>query len=73
MEPRMCPINIWKGQLVHAVVLSVLLIISWHGWHIVGEPSPTLFWFAVSVPVIHQVIVWLAWHLELIYRVYLAG
>jgi len=67
MKSHMRDINIWEGQLMHIVCLSVLLIVSWYGWHIFGEPFPKLFWFAVSVPVIHQVFVWLAWRLELKY------
>jgi len=67
MKSHMRDINIWKGQLTHVVCLSVLLIASWCGWYVSGEPSPTLFWLAVSVPVVHQVFVWLAWRLELKY------
>ena len=67
MKSHMRDINIWEGQIVHVVCLSVLLFISWYSWHIFGEPFPTLFWFAVSVPVVHQVFVWLAWRLELKY------
>ena len=52
---------------MHVLCLGVLLMLSWYGWHIFGEPFPALFWFAVSVPVIHQVFVWLTWRLELKY------
>jgi len=65
MNSHQRDVNIWKGQLTHVVCLSALLVISWYGWHSIGEPFSMLFWIAVSVPVIHQVFVWLAWRLEL--------
>ena len=60
-------IDLWQGQLHHALSLFVLLLISGLGWTVIGKPSPGLFWLAVSVPVVHQVYVWLAWRLELKY------
>ena len=65
MNSHMRDISIWKGQFMHAICLGILLVFSWYGWHVLGRPFPALFWFAVSVPVMHQVFVWFAWRLEL--------
>jgi len=65
MKSHMREISMWKGQLMHAVCLGILLVISWYGWHVLGKPFPASFWFAVAVPVMHQIFVWFAWRLEL--------
>lgn len=65
MKTHTVDVNIWEGQLLHVVCLAVLLVIAWYGWHFSGRDFTAIFWFAVSIPVIHQVFVWLAWRLEL--------
>jgi len=60
-------IDLWKGQFVHLVCLTVLLFIAGYGWTVLDRPHPVLFWLAVSVPIVHQIYVWIAWRLELKY------
>lgn len=58
-------IGIWTGQAFHFASLTVLLVLVYLVWNLLGEPFPALFWIAVASPVAHQVYVWLAWRLEL--------
>jgi len=64
VKPAMPP-DIWNGQGLHAVCLLALLATISVAWSHQGEPFPSLFWIAVSFPVVHQVFVWVAWRLEL--------
>jgi hypothetical protein len=57
--------GIWNGQVMHVGLLLVLLGIVWTVWGFLEKPFPFAFWFAVSLPVVHQIFVWLAWRLEL--------
>lgn len=59
------PPTLMAGQKIHVIGLAILLPPVWAMWRLLGQPSPVLFWIAVSVPVAHQVFVWLAWRLEL--------
>lgn len=58
-------LNLWSGQLVHLVALIVLLVMTWFVWIKIGSPFPFLFWLTISVPIAHQVYVWLTWRIEL--------
>jgi len=62
-------IGIWVGQSLHFACLVVLLLLIYWVWRTVGAPYPLLFWSALATPVIHQIYVWLAWRLELQYKV----
>jgi phospholipid methyltransferase len=59
------PPGLWTGQALHAVCLASLLMLAWVAWRLLGEPFPAAYWSAISVPVAHQVFVWLTWRLEL--------
>lgn len=59
------PPGIWVGQPLHAACLAVLLAPVWIAWSYLGRPFPLAFWFAVAIPIVHQVFVWLCWRLEL--------
>jgi len=59
------PPGFWTGQSLHIVCVSILLITIFLYWDYSGAHHPTAFWVAVSVPVLHQVFVWIAWRLEL--------
>jgi hypothetical protein len=59
------PPGIWTGQILHATCLAFLLAAVWAIWTNLGDPFPTVFWIAISFPVVHQLFVWLAWRLEL--------
>jgi hypothetical protein len=59
------PPGIWTGQILHATCLVFLVAAVWVIWTDLGDPFPTVFWIAVSFPVVHQLFVWLAWRLEL--------
>jgi hypothetical protein len=61
------PLNIWTGQGLHAVGLAFLLAVVWAIWTYLGEPYPVEFWIAVCFPIVHQIFVWLAWRLELLF------
>lgn len=54
-----------RGQGLHGLALSVLLVLVMVGWQWLGQPLPVMFWAAVASPVAHQVFVWLAWRLQL--------
>jgi len=64
MEKKRPP-NIWSGQFWHFLTLAILLIITWVIWEKIGQPFPFLFWLTVSVPIAHQIFVWLTWRIEL--------
>jgi len=34
-------------------------------WEKIGKPFPFLFWITISIPIIHQLYVWVTWRLEL--------
>ncbi|MGD2013076.1 MAG: methyltransferase, partial [Desulfobacterales bacterium] len=59
------PPSIWSGQWLNAICLLTLLIVISVAWNCLGKPYPSLFWLAVSFPIVHQIFVWLAWRLEL--------
>jgi len=59
------PPSLWSGQLVHFLALGLLLILTWFSWREIGSPLPLLFWLTISIPIAHQIFVWLAWRLEL--------
>jgi len=56
----------WAGQKIHLVGVVLLLIFVWIAWGVLGRPYPTMFWLAVTVPVLHQLFVWITWRLELL-------
>ena len=57
--------GIWQGQALHFASLAVLLMLTSAAWHYFDRPEPELFWLAVSVPVVHQLFVWIIWRLKL--------
>lgn len=59
------PPSLWSGQLLHFVALTSLLLLTWFLWVKIGQPFPILFWLAISVPIAHQVFVWITWRMEL--------
>jgi len=59
------PPNVWSGQLLHFLALAVLLSLTWFFWIEIGRPFPFLFWLTISIPIVHQVFVWLTWRMEL--------
>ncbi len=61
------PPGIWVGQLFHLVCLLLLLASLWVAWRSLGKPFPAAYWSAAAMPVVHQVFVWLAWRLELLF------
>lgn len=65
MTTETTPPGIWTGQILHATCLVFLVAAVWVIWTDLGDPFPTVFWIAVSFPVVHQLFVWLAWRLEL--------
>lgn len=65
MTTAKAPPGIWKGQGLHAASLIPLLAVAWAVWSYLGEPFPAGFWIAVSMPILHQVFVWMTWRLEL--------
>jgi len=56
---------LWSGQLLHFLALAVLLSLTWFLWIKIGRPFPSLFWLTISVPIVHQIFVWLTWRMEL--------
>ena len=57
--------GLWSGQLWHFVALSILLAVTYFLWLAIEEPSPFLFWLTISISIMHQAFVWLAWRVEL--------
>ena len=57
--------GLWVGQTLHFSCLSFLLAIVWLSWIYLDRPFALVFWIAISIPILHQVFVWLAWRLEL--------
>jgi hypothetical protein len=57
----------FKGQLLHLLLLAVLLAASFWLANAKNLESTTRAWFiaSISIPVVHQVFVWLAWRSEL--------
>lgn len=53
------------GQRLHLVCLVALVTLAWGGWQYLAQPSPIAFWAAITIPVFHQIFVWLAWRVEL--------
>jgi len=64
-EKSKIPPSIWSGQGLNTFCSLALLSVSSVAWTYLGKPYPSLFWIAVSFPIVHQVFVWLAWRLEL--------
>ena len=58
-------LSIWTGQALHFTCLAFLLAAVSAAWVYLGQPFPVLFWATISIPIIHQIFVWLAWRLEL--------
>ena len=58
--------GIWVGQLFHFSGLVLLIFAVWVLWKYLEEPFPVVFWFAVAIPIMHQVFVWLAWRFEML-------
>ena len=65
MREGKMPPGIWAGQVLHLACLAPLLALVWGAWTYLDEPFPAAFWSAVTIPIAHQVFVWLAWRLEL--------
>lgn len=63
--PTKTPPGIGTGQPLHYACLGLLLALTAGLWSFLGKPFPAWFWIAVAFPVVHQVLVWLAWRLEL--------
>ncbi len=59
------PPAVWDGQLLHLTCLSILLALATVSWIYIGKQFPIAFWFAISIPILHQTFVWLSWRLEL--------
>lgn len=57
--------SLLAGQIIHAIGLSVLLVVVFVLWSAMERPHGFAFWLAIAVPIIHQIYVWLAWRLEL--------
>ncbi|MBN1759633.1 MAG: hypothetical protein JW863_15000 [Chitinispirillaceae bacterium] len=57
--------SLWVGQTLHFTCLTLLLFPVYGAWQYIGGPFPVFFWCAVAVPVVHQIVVWLAWRLEI--------
>ncbi|NNE29843.1 MAG: hypothetical protein HKN16_09410 [Saprospiraceae bacterium] len=57
--------SLWAGQLFHFASLAILLFGVSVAWDFIGRPNPIYFWLAISVPVLHQLYVWITWRLEL--------
>jgi len=57
--------SLWAGQLFHLLCLTILLLVTWFLWVDIGSLSPFIFWLTISVPIAHQIFVWLAWRMEL--------
>lgn len=55
----------WSGQFLHFSALALLLSLTWFLWVKIGSPFPFLFWLTISVPIVHQIFVWLTWRIEL--------
>lgn len=64
MEHKRIP-NTWSHQFLHFFSLAALLTITYIIWTEIGQPFPFLFWLTISIPIIHQVFVWLAWRSQL--------
>jgi hypothetical protein len=58
-------IGIFSGQLMHLIGLTLLLTLTWYGWCSISNPYPLLFWITISIPVAHQIFVWISWRTEL--------
>jgi len=57
--------SLWLGQPLHYLALAALLSLTWFLWVKIGRPFPFLFWLAISVPIVHQIFVWLTWRMKL--------
>lgn len=65
MPSKSLPPTLWQGQILHLASLFLLLMVITFVWSQIGKPSPTEFWIAVAIPILHQVWVWVNWRLEL--------
>jgi len=61
-------VGIWVGQPLHFTCLAALLLLVYLMWRSLGAPLSSLFWCAIVIPVVHQLVVWLVWRLELQYE-----
>jgi hypothetical protein len=57
--------SLFAGQIIQFLGFLVLLPAVWKLWEYIGRPLPILFWTCITIPIIHQIYVWLAWRLEL--------
>lgn len=64
MEDRISP-GLGVGMAPHGAGLGILLASAWAAWIWLGRVHPIALGIAISIPVAHQVFVWLAWRLEL--------
>ena len=68
VKNKTLPPSLWKGQVFHLIVLTALLVLICWVWRELGAQFKLVFWITVSIPVIHQMYVWLCWRLELNYQ-----
>jgi len=76
LNPPAPPRYFWHGQILHLVLLVVLLTAVWKLVDFGALAERRLFgisttsWFIISltIPILHQVFVWLAWRSELCFR-----
>lgn len=59
------PPQLSTGQAIHVLGLTVLLAFTARYWHQLGQPHGEVFWLSISIPIAHQVYVWLCWRMEL--------
>ncbi|MGI9550008.1 MAG: methyltransferase [Aurantibacter sp.] len=64
MDKNRAP-SLWTGQLLHFLALAILFGLTWFIWAKLDRPFPFLFWLTISVPIAHQVFVWISWRIEL--------
>ena len=65
MTNAKAPPGVSIGQSLHVTCLLALLALAWMAWKDLDERFPVAFWIAISIPIAHQIFVWLAWRLEL--------
>ena len=74
-HPLAPPQFFFKGQAVHFLLLVLLVVCAWAlvdkdqlaQQHLFGVSGTVWFILALSVPILHQVFVWLSWRSELCY------
>jgi len=65
MTNTKAPPGVSIGQSLHVTCLFILLALAWMAWKYLDARFPAAFWIAISIPIAHQIFVWLAWRLEL--------